>query len=197
MKPKTGSSTSSQHQHLNVAMFMNETEFEVAEIFLQLPQLIFESESLYRLSWGRKRRGSSKTDHPSFPPLGSNSIPEIETPKALSPATPLSFPPSESDDKFKQSKRKVSLKRKKEELLEELKDLAERKEFFKEEIKNLQGYYDEQKLLNLSLKAKKQMLILGLPNEDSASQTNLNHAAMLNIPDEQQQPSSYLVHIHR
>ncbi|XP_031283240.1 uncharacterized protein LOC116141902 [Pistacia vera] len=197
-KPSTSTSSCSQHQHLNVgvAMVMDETEFEVAEILLQLPQLIFESESFHRSSfssWGRKRRRSSKAETPTLPPLGPTC--EIEKPKALSPATPLLFSPSESDDKFKHSKRKVSVKRTKEECLEKIKELTERKEFFKEEIKNVQRYYDEQKLLNLRLKAKKQMLILGLPKEESQSQSSINSAAVLDIQvEQQQQQNSYLVH---
>lgn len=112
---KPVSTSTSSHQHLDFSKLMDETEFKVAEILLQLPQLLSKSESLHRFSftsWGRKRRRSSKAQTPSLPPVAVGSISEIEKkPKALSPATPLLFSPSESDDKSKHSKRKVSLKR--------------------------------------------------------------------------------------
>lgn len=101
-------------------------EAEVAEILLQLPQLIRESEqsknSRSRFAWGVKKRRSppvsSKAESPSLPTPPPSSIAaaaaviapcEPEKPKALSPSTPLLYSPSESDDKSKVSRRKLSV----------------------------------------------------------------------------------------
>lgn len=54
--------------------------------------------------------------------------------EAASPATPLSFSPSESDEKRKRFKRKISVKKKKEELLEIQKECTITNELLKKEV---------------------------------------------------------------
>lgn len=93
----------------------NEDEIQVANILLDLPNLFtqkqFPSQFSYSFTWGTKKRRSNRgaTDFSSSLQGSSN---EIETTKikaeVTSPATPLSFSPSESDDKSKHSSRKIS-----------------------------------------------------------------------------------------
>ncbi|KAI9201673.1 hypothetical protein LWI28_027133 [Acer negundo] len=102
----------------------------------------------------------------SSAPVGPSLACETEKSKALSPSTPLLFSPSESDDKSNQARRKVSLKRKREECLQMIDKLTESKQSFKEEIKNVKRHCDQLKALNLKLKARKQMITtLGFQKE--------------------------------
>ncbi|XP_022772650.1 uncharacterized protein LOC111315297 [Durio zibethinus] len=156
-------------------------EIEVANILLELPHLIFESESHPRFSftWGAKRKRSTATSSPALklspspaPSLPSNIIgssSETEAPmeKVLtsSPASPLSFAPSESDEKPLPSKKKASvnsLKNKKEQLLEMMKDFTRHNELMKKDIENKKRFLDQQKAENMELKAKKQKLTKSL-----------------------------------
>lgn len=157
----------------------NEDEFEVAEILLRLPQLIFKSESRLRFfssTWGSKKRRSAinLTPPPSPPtttlpppnttttslPPPTTSLPSfvIVKAEAASPATPLLFSPSESDDKSKRSSRKLAKKRKREELLEMISELTQRRELLQGEVETVRLYYTKLKSLNLELKAKKHEL---------------------------------------
>ncbi|KAL7261765.1 hypothetical protein ACSBR1_000221 [Camellia fascicularis] len=149
-----------------------EDEKEVAEILLNLPNLIFKSESRLRFAsgWGVKRRRSAIDSNPPPLPRLRPSSPHLhrETdterrPKkikteASSPSTPLSFSPSESDDKSNHSRKKLSKKRKKEEWLEITERLIQRRELLRGEIETVKSYYNKLKTLNLELKAKKQKL---------------------------------------
>ncbi|XP_022752000.1 uncharacterized protein LOC111300637 [Durio zibethinus] len=161
-------------------------EIEVANILLELPHLIFEYESRPRFSftWGakRKRSNASKPEvaatslpalklSPSQPPslpsniVGSTYETEALMKKALtsSPATPLSFSPSESDEKPLPSKKKASvnsLKQTKEQLLEMMEDFTRRNELLKKDIENKRLFLNQQKAENLELKAKKQKAFL-------------------------------------
>lgn len=103
-------------------------EIEVSSILLELPHLIFESESRPRFSftWGLKRKRSTvakeqvgATYSPalklssSSPPPPPPSLPYkteelMEKVLTSSPATPLSFSPSESDEKPQPPKIKAS-----------------------------------------------------------------------------------------
>ncbi|KAL5845297.1 hypothetical protein ACOSQ4_011255 [Xanthoceras sorbifolium] len=197
---------------------MDESETEVARILLELPQLIYYESELFgrrfSFTWGAKRRRSSSSkveiqttlpavrfpslpsppssvpESSSAPPVGPSTVYETEKSKALSPSTPLLFSPSESDDKSKHSKRKVSLKRNREECLQMIDKLTESKQVFQEEIKNVQRHYDQLKALNLNLKARKQQITaLGLkkqPNQIQSCNSNLAMELVVTVP----QPAS-------
>ncbi|KAJ9675048.1 hypothetical protein PVL29_024129 [Vitis rotundifolia] len=108
--------------------FFDDNELEVSEILLQIPLIIFQAENRNRLLvvWGvRKRRSAIDPDlyPPSVPSSSSPHLPgtcagptcDDDDPQAKvepsSPATPLSFFPSESDGKSKRSKKSVSSKK--------------------------------------------------------------------------------------
>ncbi|XWS20947.1 hypothetical protein CRYUN_Cryun30bG0013500 [Craigia yunnanensis] len=159
-------------------------KIEVANILLELPHLIFESESRPRFSftWSAKRKRSTPAKKqlsaisspalkllpspaPSLPSniLGSTYETEAPMDKALtsSPASPLSFSQSESAEKPLPSKKKAyvnSLNKKKEQLLKMMKDFTWRNELLKNNIENKKWFLDQQKAENFELKAKKQKL---------------------------------------
>ncbi|XVE94556.1 hypothetical protein REPUB_Repub02eG0019100 [Reevesia pubescens] len=172
-------------------------EIEVANMILELPYLIYESESLPRFSftWGVKRKRSaaskqevvfaakslptlklSPSSQPSPPPslpsnaVGSTHKTEEPIEKVLtstSPATPLSFSPSESDEKPLPPKKKAyvnGFKKKKEQLLETAEDLTRCNESLKKEIENRTRILDQLKTENLELIAKKQKVSQSLLN---------------------------------
>lgn len=162
---------------------LSAAEIEVASILLELPRLFAESVSgglRPVINWGaRKRRSSVDTPSVSLPtsssqppPVPPVSVPvavgpscevaaEIATNKAdrTSPTTPLSFPPSESEDKSKKSNKRVSMKRKRQELSELVEELTQRKQLFTRELETVKKYYEEQKVLNLLLKKKEAEMI--------------------------------------
>lgn len=123
-----GSDYYSRFHNLNITM--DKSELEAAVILLELPYLMAGSEPPSRhefsLKWGATRKRSSLISslqsQPSVPvavvgptPTPTPSTCETEKEKrskALSPASPLLFSPSESDEKTKHhSKPKLSLKR--------------------------------------------------------------------------------------
>ncbi|KAK2660726.1 hypothetical protein Ddye_007259 [Dipteronia dyeriana] len=115
----------------------------------------------------------------SSAPVGPSLACETEKSKALSPSTPLLFSPSESDDKSKHAKRKVSLKRKREECLQMINKLTDSKQSFQEEIKNVKRHCDQLKALNLKLKARKQMITtLGFQKETHQIQLSSSNLTM-------------------
>ncbi|KAJ9186448.1 hypothetical protein P3X46_002020 [Hevea brasiliensis] len=160
--------------------FTRNDEIEVAAVLLMLPSLIADG-LRFSLSWGSKKRRSCSYEtsfqsrvHLQSPPpvpslhgigflLGSAFDPEKAAVKveASSPATPLSFCPSESDEKPKRLKRKASVKKTKEEWLEIMEQYTQSNELLIKEIKQLRHYYEELKASNLWLQAKKQELSLG------------------------------------
>ncbi|KAH9693365.1 hypothetical protein KPL70_016656 [Citrus sinensis] len=168
-----GSDYYSRFHNLNITM--DKSELEAAVILLELPYLMAGSEPPSRhefsLKWGATRKRSSLISslqsQPSVPvavvgptPTPTPSTCETEKEKrskALSPASPLLFSPSESDEKTKHhSKPKLSLKR---------------------EINKLKGYYDQQKALNLKLKeAVKERMIYELQMQQPQSQLSLDNA---------------------
>ena len=110
-----------------VSLF-DDDELEVSKILFEIPRIIFQSENRNRLlvAWGvRKRRSAIDPDlyPPSVPSSSSPHLPsscvgptcDDDDPPAKvepsSPATPLSFSPSESDGKSKRSKKSVSSKK--------------------------------------------------------------------------------------
>ncbi|PON93895.1 hypothetical protein TorRG33x02_102850 [Trema orientale] len=178
--------------------FFSENEIEVAGILLQLPELILGHHlNLGRLPfWGSKRRRSALNDNddtqndndnhqsspaPPLPKAEEQPLTVTATPtpkvEASSPATPLSFSPSESDEKPKPLKRKVHLKRKREEWLEIINELTERRELLKREKETVSRYFDKLKAFNSELKARKDELITGIkrktPNLENGQNLNL------------------------
>uniref|UniRef100_F6GZU3 Uncharacterized protein n=1 Tax=Vitis vinifera TaxID=29760 RepID=F6GZU3_VITVI len=132
-----------------VSLF-DDDELEVSKILFDIPRIIFQSENRNRLlvAWGvRKRRSAIDPDlyPPSVPSSSSPHLPRTcvgptcddDDPPAKvepsSPATPLSFSPSESDGKSKRSKKSVSSKKKKENLFKMVEDLTHQKESLKTE----------------------------------------------------------------
>eukprot|EP00261_Vitis_vinifera_P030043 XP_010664818.1 PREDICTED: uncharacterized protein LOC104882579 isoform X2 [Vitis vinifera] len=157
--------------------FFDDNELEVSEILIQIPLIIFQAENRNRLvvPWGvRKRRSAIDPDlyPPSVPSSSSPHLPgtcvgptcDDDDPQAKvepsSPATPLSFSPSETDGKSKRSKKSVSSKKKKENLLKMVEDLTHQKESLMTEIENVERFYNQLKALSSELKAKKQQLNL-------------------------------------
>ncbi|XP_019156315.1 PREDICTED: uncharacterized protein LOC109153037 isoform X2 [Ipomoea nil] len=167
----------------------DDDEIEVANILLDLRNLIRQSDVRlklrgFTLSWGCKRRRSntnrSATVSPPPPPppttAGVNSpspsppppedshadpeIPAIKT-EVLSPATPLSFSPSESSDEKPVivSSRKHSKKRTREEWMKNLDELNQCKEALIGQLETVRAYYNKQMAYNLELKAKKQEIL--------------------------------------
>ncbi|KAI5392773.1 hypothetical protein KIW84_060081 [Lathyrus oleraceus] len=87
--------------------------------------------------------------------------------EASSPATPFSFPVSESEEKIKHLKNKISLKKKKETSLKAIEDLTKTKTLLNREIKKVKKHHDQLKDFNLSLKVKKQELLCKSNLKDS------------------------------
>ncbi|XVE56170.1 hypothetical protein DITRI_Ditri03aG0216100 [Diplodiscus trichospermus] len=156
-------------------------EIEVVNIMLELGLLIlkFDSRLCFSHTWGAKRKRSTASKQEvaatSLPALklspspSPTSLPstvvastsETEAPmgKALtsSPATPLSFSPSEYDEKPLPSKKKAyvnSLKKKKEQLLEMMAYFTRRNELLQKNIDNKRQFLYQQKAENLELKQK-------------------------------------------
>ncbi|XP_057766094.1 uncharacterized protein LOC130986646 isoform X2 [Salvia miltiorrhiza] len=162
-----------------------EDEINVSRILLDLRNLMSLSESLSNCNWGRRRRRSCLEPPPppltAVPSLPENRIEERRTPikgedekhgggarTTASPDTPLSFSPSESDDKPKHSSKKTSKKRSREDYLDMIEGLTQRKELLSGEIENVKKYYNKLKAYNSQLKAMKQEAFnSGLRRENS------------------------------
>lgn len=163
----------------------NDDEIEVAGILTELAHLIMQRnvDSGARFAWGskKKRSAANQKNQPSPasavvpPPPEPSSSPESErrpskADATSSPATPLSFSPSESDEKRKHPPAKRKLHKKKEDWYEVLKELTDRREQLKKEVETVSRYYDKLKALNLELKARKEELInTGLKKETPSS----------------------------
>uniref|UniRef100_A0A2C9U161 Uncharacterized protein n=1 Tax=Manihot esculenta TaxID=3983 RepID=A0A2C9U161_MANES len=181
--------------------YTSNDEIEVAEVLLKLHTLIAESEYGLQLplSWGSKRRRSADDSHrrvllpstpfPSLHGIGGLLVSVFDPDKtktavkveASSPATPLSFSPSESDEKPKRLKRKASAKKTKEQLLEIVEQYTQSNESLTKEIEKSRQKYEELKASNLWLQAKKQELNLGIIRreepqlEPKTSKNSLNY----------------------
>ncbi|XP_059636398.1 uncharacterized protein LOC132278587 [Cornus florida] len=127
----------------------NEVEMEVADILLDLPILIAKMEARFR--WGTKRRRSvlDSPPSPSLPPPQRRPKFVVDT---SSPATPLSFLSSESDERPQHSNKKVSKKRSREELLEIINESTQRKQCLTESVEKVKRHYEELLATNLALK---------------------------------------------
>ncbi|WJZ85594.1 hypothetical protein VitviT2T_005120 [Vitis vinifera] len=75
----------------NCNCFVDDDEFKVVDILLQIPHIIFEYESRLPLTWGFRRKRSAIDPSLSLAPTCAN---------VSNPATPLSFFPNESDRKY-------------------------------------------------------------------------------------------------
>ncbi|XP_062098274.1 uncharacterized protein LOC133804132 [Humulus lupulus] len=152
-------------------------EIKVAEslILLHKGRMLYEIEDRLRLKWGSKRRRSVLNDKDSSPsaiPVGSQTLklvtcdvgpsstePAVKEPRITakyensSPASPLSFPPSESEEKPNFLKRKRP-GRNKEQLSKLINEFTEGKELLTKEHRTVTTYYDNLKALNSDLKAK-------------------------------------------
>ncbi|KAI5392769.1 hypothetical protein KIW84_060078 [Lathyrus oleraceus] len=114
----------------------SQTEKEVAQIIRDLHRVSLFSSVPF--SWRcRRKRSIPKHRHRR---VNAAAAVILRPAKATSPATPLSFPATESDDKLKRSKKKISLKK---------------------EIENVKNHYDQLKSFNLKLKLRKQELLCG------------------------------------
>ncbi|KAF3446783.1 hypothetical protein FNV43_RR11963 [Rhamnella rubrinervis] len=179
MKENSSSGLSSPSTYTNWST--TEDEILVAEILLQLPTLILKDGSLsgykFPITWGSRRKRSAHENRPSSlrsstsPPgplaVGSTSDADDDRPppslkvEASSPATPLSFSPSEPEDKPKPSKRRLHVKRKKEEWLEMIDELTRLRESLKGDVKNCTSHCEELEAFHLKLKTRKHELTLG------------------------------------
>ncbi|XP_059637406.1 uncharacterized protein LOC132279443 [Cornus florida] len=127
----------------------NEVEMEVADILLELPFLIAKLEA--PLQWGTKRRRSALDSPPSPPPRRTERGPKFVF-ESSSPAMPLSFPRSESDERPQHSHKKPSNKRSREELLEIINESTQRKQCLTESVEKVKRHYEELLATNLALK---------------------------------------------
>lgn len=163
--------------------FFTEEEKEVAAILLDLQfckiqkgvrgcwPLEWATEEI--LVWGRKRKrsvlavASSSSPSPSPGPFvqrrrtcaqiecGMKTGGQVKV-EATSPATPLAFSPSESDDnKSKHCHRKSSKKRSRDELLKTVNELTDNKIALSRELERVQRHYDSILAYNRQLKAMK------------------------------------------
>ncbi|XP_058225476.1 uncharacterized protein LOC131334465 [Rhododendron vialii] len=140
-------------------------EIEVSQILLDIPNLIqLEFPSQFHVIWGGKRKRSAIDSSPSQEEekrpkedRESEKRPKVKV-EALSPTTPFSFSPSESDEKSKLSLKKPSSRTTREERLEIIEELTQRRELLKGEIESVKSYYNKLKAINLDLKAKKREL---------------------------------------
>ncbi|KAB2023234.1 hypothetical protein ES319_D06G003800v1 [Gossypium barbadense] len=154
-------------------------DIEVANIMLELPRLMLRPPR-FSCTWGcrRKRSVCTSSPPPSKQPLPSSTVVgPIEKVLPSSPDTPLSFCPSEADEKPLPPKKKVSsvnsLKRKKEQILEMVEDFTHRNELLKKDIEIKRQLLDRQIAENLELKSKKLKLNQSLLTPETHKSLNL------------------------
>lgn len=99
----------------------------------------------------------------------------VKAEPATSPATPLSFSPSESDERPKRSKRKVYTKKRREDLLKITNQIIDSNELLRGEIQKVTRYFEHLKARNSLLKARKQELNMGvIKKEDQLNLPRMN-----------------------
>lgn len=153
-----------QRQRSYDVLDWSESEVETAEILAVLYHR-FSLLSSVTYSWGCKKQRSAIQNNPSSYGGAAVVPPSSDAGKAQasSPATPLSFPATESDEKTKPFKNKVSLKRKREHYLNMIEDLTKNKDSINQEIENVKRNYEQLKEYNLKLKAKQKELSINGP----------------------------------
>ncbi|XP_075517062.1 uncharacterized protein LOC142551621 [Primulina tabacum] len=154
------------------SLFASATQEEllVSQILLELENLI----PLPIFTWGFRKRRSCLDAAPCAPPLSvqiaEEDIDEVRRPlvdeeeastaatatATSSPATPLSFSPSESDGKFKRSSKKISKKRSRAEFNDEIEELTKCGDLLRLKVENVRKQYNKLKAENSDLKAMKQ-----------------------------------------
>ncbi|PQQ21564.1 uncharacterized protein Pyn_14921 [Prunus yedoensis var. nudiflora] len=116
--------------------------------------------------------------------------------ESSSPDTPLSFEPSESDNKPQQLRRRVLGKRKREEWSKIIDDLTEEKESLQLELQKVERHYVDLNDFNLELKARKEKLMgLGHKQEEESRleiEPSLNNAVVPLWQPAQQPPRDAL-----
>ncbi|KAG8377925.1 hypothetical protein BUALT_Bualt08G0084200 [Buddleja alternifolia] len=127
----------------------------------------FESPPSFK--WGLKRRRSaldegapsSRAPSPSTYDEIEHRKPRIKTAGAASasPVTPLSFSPSESDEKSRHALKKCSKIRPREEYIDMIEELTQRRDLLKGEIANVTKYYNKLNAYNSQLKSMKQEVL--------------------------------------
>ncbi|KAK4276506.1 hypothetical protein QN277_014647 [Acacia crassicarpa] len=201
-------------------------EILVSEILAQMPQLVFECEVRSSLppAWGCRRRRSaihlpyspshplrlrlrlSKTPSPPHPATkdgvaltsDTDTLPVVKA--KASPATPLSFSPSESDEKPVVLKKKQSRKRKRDDFLRTIEELTKSKQLLQGEIDNVKRYQDDLKAFNLKLKARLGELSVGHQKENPSMNMGLQRVdAWVNSSSmaENQDPDQCHQHVRR
>lgn len=151
----------------STTIMFSPSEKEVAGILVEMATKISQLDCGFRLpfTWGRKGTRSAIRVTPSSSPSPSP-FTQTKPEASSSPATPLSFSPSESElDKHTLLRKNVSLKRKREHYLKTIEELTKANDLRRGEIKNVKCYLDQLKDFNLKLKARKQELSLA-PNQD-------------------------------
>ncbi|XP_058722283.1 uncharacterized protein LOC131594213 [Vicia villosa] len=143
----------------------SETEKQVAETLRDLYRISLFSSVPF--SWRCKRKRSKPSSLPNKryrranPTAAVDIVAILRRAKATSPTTPLSYPATESDDKLKRSKKKISLKKEKEASLKTIQDLTNTQASIRQEIEIVKNHYDQLKSFNLKLKLRKQQLLCG------------------------------------
>ncbi|KAF9686720.1 hypothetical protein SADUNF_Sadunf02G0018800 [Salix dunnii] len=109
----------------------------------------------------------------------------VKVEPATSPATPLSFFPSEFDERPKRLKRKVSTEKRREDLLKIKSQFTRSNEFLRGEIQKVTGYHEHLKAINSCWKARKQELTMGvIKREDQLNLLRMNLGqATVKCPD--------------
>ncbi|XP_058098850.1 uncharacterized protein LOC131243485 [Magnolia sinica] len=133
-----------------------EDELRVAEILLQLSLFSHQTRSRPFVCWGAKKKRSSIAGGASSP-LRNGKETHVKV-EASSPATPLSFSPSDADSKPKRSRRRDFKKKTSKELREMEAALYAQQIQLKHEISKVGNYCNKLKALNLLLKAKQNEL---------------------------------------
>ncbi|KAL0351760.1 UNVERIFIED_CONTAM: hypothetical protein Scaly_1564700 [Sesamum calycinum] len=170
-----------------------EDEIFVAQILLDLPGMMGLLDSLAGFQWGSKRRRSCLVEDPSSSRAPSSRSPschrtnvEIEgrKPQAKaeedaaaaatgSPVSPLHFSPSESDEKPRHTLKKSSKRRSKEQYVDMIEELTQRRDLLRGEIENVTKYYNKLNAYNLQLKALKQEVLNScIKEEDPETETS-------------------------
>ncbi|KAL3640978.1 hypothetical protein CASFOL_015946 [Castilleja foliolosa] len=133
-----------------MSIFPTDDELFVAQILLDLPDII----RVNKFKWGFRRRRSNLYE----------GAPETA---AGSPVTPLTFAPSEPDDKkARHAFKKKSIKREMDEYNDSIKNLIKRRDFYRGEIENVTEYYKKLNAYNSELKAMKQEVLNSCPSKN-------------------------------